>query len=92
MTFLPFAEPRLFGRRNREAMIGAVNHFLWEALARHVLIVFGTEIRGEKDAAIPGPQHLRLLEMELTVDAAVLSPSGLGIQVSAQAIWRILRR
>lgn len=33
---------------------------LWEALARHVLIVFGHEIRDERDAKVMGPQHRRL--------------------------------
>jgi DNA-binding GntR family transcriptional regulator len=33
---------------------------LWESLARHVLIVFGHEIRDEKEAAILGPHHHRL--------------------------------
>jgi len=33
---------------------------LWEALARHVFIVFGHEIRDERDAKVMGPQHRRL--------------------------------
>lgn len=33
---------------------------LWEALARHVFIVFGHEIRDERDAEVMGPQHRRL--------------------------------
>ncbi len=33
---------------------------LWETLARHVFIIFGHEIRDERDAAIMGPQHRQL--------------------------------
>ena len=33
---------------------------LWEALARHVFIIFGHEIRDERDAEAMGPQHKRL--------------------------------
>jgi DNA-binding GntR family transcriptional regulator len=33
---------------------------LWEALARHVFIIFGHEIRDERDAEAMGPQHRRL--------------------------------
>ncbi|WP_395662147.1 GntR family transcriptional regulator [Aestuariivirga sp.] len=36
---------------------------LWEALARHVFIVFGHEIRDERDAKIMGPQHRRLRDL-----------------------------
>jgi DNA-binding GntR family transcriptional regulator len=36
---------------------------LWEALARHVLIVFGHEIRDEQDSAIMGPHHRRLRDL-----------------------------
>jgi DNA-binding FadR family transcriptional regulator len=36
---------------------------LWESLARHVLIVFGQEIRDEEDAAIMGPHHSRLRQL-----------------------------
>ena len=36
---------------------------LWEALARHVLIVFGHEIRHERDAKVMGPQHRRLRDL-----------------------------
>lgn len=41
---------------------------LWEALARHVLIVFGREIRSEQDAVGMGPQHRRVRDMLLTAD------------------------
>ncbi|MBL8908121.1 MAG: GntR family transcriptional regulator [Rhizobiales bacterium] len=33
---------------------------LWETLARHVFIIFGHEIRDERDAEAMGPQHRRL--------------------------------
>ena len=36
---------------------------LWEALARHVFIVFGHEIRDERDANVMGPQHRRLRDL-----------------------------
>jgi DNA-binding GntR family transcriptional regulator len=36
---------------------------LWEGLARHVLIVFGQEIRSEKDADVMAPTHRRLLQL-----------------------------
>lgn len=45
---------------------------LWEAIARHVLIVFGHEIRHERDAAAVGPDHRRLLDLMLTGDQAQL--------------------
>ena len=45
---------------------------LWEALARHVLIIFGHEIRDEKDAAILGPEHYRLRELLAQGDVATL--------------------
>ena len=45
---------------------------LWEALARHVLIVFGHEIRGEQDAAILGSQHRKLRDMLLAADISEL--------------------
>lgn len=45
---------------------------LWEALARHVFIVFGHEIRDERDARIVGPQHRRLRDLLAAGDAAAL--------------------
>jgi DNA-binding GntR family transcriptional regulator len=45
---------------------------LWEVLARHVLIVFGHEIRDERDAAILGPQHRRVRDMLLTAELSTL--------------------
>jgi DNA-binding GntR family transcriptional regulator len=41
---------------------------LWEALARHVFIVFGHEIRDERDAPIMAPQHRRLRDLIATGD------------------------
>jgi DNA-binding GntR family transcriptional regulator len=45
---------------------------LWETLARHVLIVFGREIRGERDAKSIGPQHRRVRDMLLSADLPTL--------------------
>jgi DNA-binding GntR family transcriptional regulator len=45
---------------------------LWETLARHVLIVFGREIRSEQDAAGMGPQHRRVRDMLLSADLPAL--------------------
>ena len=45
---------------------------LRETLARHVLIVFGREIRSEQDAAGMGPQHRRVRDMLLTADLPAL--------------------
>ncbi|WP_373502681.1 GntR family transcriptional regulator [Aestuariivirga sp.] len=42
---------------------------LWEALARHVFIVFGHEIRDERDAKVMGPQHRRLRDLLAKGDA-----------------------
>jgi DNA-binding GntR family transcriptional regulator len=41
----------------------AIVQKLWDALARHVLIVFGKEIRSERDAKTIVPQHKRLRDM-----------------------------
>ncbi|MFO1123759.1 MAG: GntR family transcriptional regulator [Hyphomicrobiales bacterium] len=46
---------------------------LWESLARHVFIVFGHEIRDERDAAVIGPQHRRIRDLLLTGDLASLN-------------------
>ena len=45
---------------------------LWEGLARHVLIVFGQEIRSEKDADVMAPTHRRLLQLLAVGDIATL--------------------
>lgn len=60
---------------HREICIASGNDVvvtLWEALARHVLIVFGREIRGERDAANIGGAHRRLRDMLLTADLPAL--------------------
>lgn len=45
---------------------------LWETLARHVLIVFGHEIRDERDAKVMGPQHRRLRHLLASGDVPTL--------------------
>lgn len=45
---------------------------LFETIARHVFIVFGHEIRGEREAVMPGPQHRRLRDMLAAGDIAAL--------------------
>lgn len=45
---------------------------LWESLARHVFIVFGHEIRDERDAKIMGPQHRLLHDLLVKGDARQL--------------------
>jgi DNA-binding GntR family transcriptional regulator len=45
---------------------------LWDTLARHVRIIFGREIRDERDAAILGPHHRRLRDMLMKGDLAAL--------------------
>jgi DNA-binding FadR family transcriptional regulator len=45
---------------------------LWEALARHVFIIFGQEIRDERDAKMMGPQHKKLRDMLAKGDTAGL--------------------
>jgi DNA-binding GntR family transcriptional regulator len=45
---------------------------LWESLARHVLIVFGQEIRDEKDAQILGAHHRRLRDLIAAGDTETL--------------------
>lgn len=45
---------------------------LWETLARHVLIVFGREILGERDAANIGGSHRRLRDMLLNAELPAL--------------------
>jgi DNA-binding GntR family transcriptional regulator len=46
---------------------------LWEALARHVFIVFGHEIRDERDAPIMAPQHRRLRDLIAAADLETLN-------------------
>lgn len=45
---------------------------LWESLARHVLIVFGQEIRDERDAQILGSHHRRLRELIAAGETQIL--------------------
>lgn len=45
---------------------------LWEALARHVFIIFGHEIRDERDAEVMGPQHRLLRDLLAEGDIATL--------------------
>jgi len=45
---------------------------LWEALARHVFIIFGHEIRDERDAEAMGPQHKRLRNLLAAGDKVAL--------------------
>jgi DNA-binding GntR family transcriptional regulator len=45
---------------------------LWETLARHVFIIFGSEIRDERDAKVMGPQHRRLRDLLAAGDVASL--------------------
>jgi DNA-binding GntR family transcriptional regulator len=46
---------------------------LWESLARHVFIVFGHEIRDERDAAIMGPHHRLLRDQLIAGDVMALN-------------------
>ena len=52
-----------FHRRIIQASRNPVLAMLWEALARHVLIVFGREIRHAPDAAELVAQHTRLRDL-----------------------------
>lgn len=46
---------------------------LWQTLARHVFIIFGHEIRDERDAAILGPQHRHLRDLLAAGDVPALN-------------------
>lgn len=52
-----------FHREICRASGNAIVQKLWDALARHVLIVFGKEIRSERDAKTIVAQHKRLRDM-----------------------------
>jgi DNA-binding GntR family transcriptional regulator len=52
-----------FHREICRASGNAIVQKLWDGLARHVLIVFGKEIRGERDAKTIVPQHKRLRDI-----------------------------
>ncbi|QIG48472.1 GntR family transcriptional regulator [Nordella sp. HKS 07] len=61
-----------FHRAICDASDNAIVRTLWESLARHVLIVFGQEIRDEKDAVIMGPHHRRLRDLIAAADVEAL--------------------
>jgi len=61
-----------FHRAICDASDNAIVRTLWESLARHVLIVFGQEIRDEKDALIMGPHHRRLRDLIAAGDVEAL--------------------
>lgn len=61
-----------FHRAICEASENAIMRTLWESLARHVLIVFGQEIRDEKDAVVMGPHHRRLRDLIAAADIDAL--------------------
>ena len=62
-----------FHRAICEASENAIVRTLWESLARHVLIVFGQEIRDERDAVIMGPHHRRLRDLIAASDLDALA-------------------
>ncbi|MBC8037727.1 MAG: FCD domain-containing protein, partial [Rhizobiales bacterium] len=55
---------------------------LWETLARHVFIIFGHEIRDERDAKVMAPQHRRLRDLLAAGDVQALRE---------EIEWHILR-
>lgn len=61
-----------FHREICQASGNAVVLTLWEGLARQVMVVFGQEIRDERDAAIMGPSHRRLRRLLGRGDASTL--------------------
>jgi DNA-binding GntR family transcriptional regulator len=61
-----------FHREMCRASGNAIVLTLWEALARHVLVVFGHEIRDERDAEIMEPQHRELRDLLANGDADAL--------------------
>jgi DNA-binding GntR family transcriptional regulator len=60
-----------FHRRIVRASGNPVVAMLWEALARHVLIVFGREIRGERNSGL-AEQHTRLRDILMEGSDAAL--------------------
>ena len=58
-------------RRIVQASGNPVVAMLWEALARHVLIVFGREIRGERNSGL-AEQHTRLRDILMEGSDAAL--------------------
>src|SRR5438105_6142994 len=61
-----------FHREICRASRNSIIETLWDALARHVFIVFGHEIRDERDAPIMAPQHQRLRDLLAAGDIATL--------------------
>ncbi len=61
-----------FHREICRASENAIVLTLWESLARHVLIVFGHEIRDEQEAKIMGPHHRRLRDLLAAGDTETL--------------------
>jgi len=61
-----------FHREICHASGNSIVETLWEALARHVFIVFGHEIRDERDGPIMAPQHRRLRDLLAAGDVATL--------------------
>jgi DNA-binding GntR family transcriptional regulator len=61
-----------FHREICRASGNAIVQKLWDALARHVLIVFGKEIRSERDAKAIVGQHKRLRDILATGRAEAL--------------------
>lgn len=61
-----------FHRQMVQAADNALVAMLWEALARHVLIVFGREFRSERGARDLMDQHLRLRDALLSASSAEL--------------------
>ena len=61
-----------FHREICRASRNSIIETLWDALARHVFIVFGHEIRDERDAPIMAPQHQRLRDLLAAGDLAIL--------------------
>ena len=45
---------------------------LWQTLARHVFIIFGHEIRDERDALVMAQQHRRLRDLLAAGDVQAL--------------------
>jgi DNA-binding GntR family transcriptional regulator len=61
-----------FHREICRASGNSIVETLWEALARHVFIVFGHEIRDERDAPIMAPQHRQLRDLLAAGDLTTL--------------------
>ncbi len=61
-----------FHRRIVAAADDGIVAMLWEALARHVLIVFGREIRDERDVHLLEDPHVRLRELLAAGDVEAL--------------------